>query len=195
MANVTYPVLDQYFTAKCLSGKLSKTANVVKSFFSFFSFFLPGDHFLVEKVVVFFGSDDPSEEDFFFVDGESAVRVVEDDLDVGGDDARPRPLVQKGLTLFRAQVRVLIAQHELYGVEEVGLSGPVSTDDDVVARVEGLDHRLLAVTLESLNDHLLDVHDGLSRRPLAFLFAEFTYQGENSKNYFPTDREEPPGSP
>ena len=43
-------------------------------------------------------------------------------------------------------------------IKKSGYSFPA--DDDVVARVEGLDDGLLAVGLEALDDDLLDVHGG-----------------------------------
>ena len=70
--------------------------------------------------------------------------------------------MKKCLTLFRPQMRVLITENELNGVEEVGLARPVPTNDDVVPWVEGLDDRLLPVGLEALDDHLLDVHLALA---------------------------------
>ena len=87
-------------------------------------------------------------------------RVVKDDLDVGRDDPGPGALVQQRLPLLGPQVRVLVAEDELDGVEEVGLAGAVPADDDIVAGVEGLHDRLLAVRLEALDDDLLDVHGG-----------------------------------
>lgn len=66
--------------------------------------------------------------------------------------------MEKGLTLLRPQMGILVAENELNGVEKVGLARPVPTDDDVVAGVKGLNHRLLPVGLEALDDHLLDVH-------------------------------------
>ena len=87
-------------------------------------------------------------------------RVVKDDLDVGRDDPGPGALVQQRLPLLGPQVRVLVAEDELDGVEEVGLAGAVPADDDIVAGVEGLDDGLLAVGLEALDDDLLYVHGG-----------------------------------
>jgi hypothetical protein len=50
--------------------------------------FLPRDHFLVEEVVVLLGADDTAEINLVLVDGQAAVRVVENDFDVRRNDAR-----------------------------------------------------------------------------------------------------------
>ena len=62
--------------------------------------------------------------------------------------------MEECLPLLRPEVGVLVREDELDGVEEVGLARAVPPDDDVVAGVEGLDHGLLAVGLEALDDHL-----------------------------------------
>ena len=66
--------------------------------------------------------------------------------------------MQECLSLLRPEVRVLVAEDELDGIEKVGLARPVPANDYIVSRVEGLDDRLLTVGLEPLDDHLLDVH-------------------------------------
>lgn len=78
---------------------------------------------------------------------ESAVLVVEYDLDVGGGDCGSGALVQQGSALFTAEVGVSIAQDESDGSEEVALAGAISTDDDVRARRERLDDGLVLVAV------------------------------------------------
>ena len=56
---------------------------------------------------------------------------------------------------------VLITEYKLDGIEEVGLPRPISADDHIVTRVKRLNNRLLAIGLESLDDHLLDEHPAL----------------------------------
>jgi len=48
------------------------------------------------------------------------VRVVEDDLHIGGDDAGTCSLVEERLALLWPQVGELIAQHELDGCKTEG---------------------------------------------------------------------------
>ena len=74
------------------------------------------------------------------------------------DPKELRALMQECLPLFRPEVRVLVAEDELDGVEKVGLAGAISTNHNVVAGIKGLYDGLLPVGFESLDDHLLYVH-------------------------------------
>ena len=56
---------------------------------------------------------------------------------------------------------VFIAENKLDGIEEVGLPRTISADDHIVTRVKRLNNGLLAIGLESLDDHLLDEHPAL----------------------------------
>ena len=47
-----------------------------------------------------------------------------------------------------------IGKDELNGVEEIGFSGTISSDDDVVFRGKGLHHSLVPIGPEPLNDYL-----------------------------------------
>lgn len=62
--------------------------------------------------------------------------------------------VRPSLSGLRPEVAVLVREHELDSVEEVGLARAVPAHHHVVAGVERLHHRLLAVGLEALDDDL-----------------------------------------
>ena len=62
---------------------------------------------------------------------------------------------------------VFVAENKLDGIEEVGLSRAIAADDHIVAGVKRLNHRLLPIGLEALDDHLLDEHPGTPAREKA----------------------------
>lgn len=51
--------------------------------------------------------------------------VVEDELDVGGEDGAAGPLVEEALAVLGAQAAVLVGQDELDGGEHVALAGAI----------------------------------------------------------------------
>ena len=61
-------------------------------------------------------------------------------------------------------MRVFVAQNELNGVEKVGFSRSISTDDDIVSRIERFHHGLVSIRLETLDDDLLDIHADIIKR-------------------------------
>lgn len=87
------------------------------------------------------------------------VRVVEDKLHKRRVHGLPRALVQQHLPLLLAKAREpLVEQHELDGVEKVGLARAVPSDYDIVSRTKRLDFRLRPKAAKARYHHLLDMH-------------------------------------
>ena len=84
------------------------------------------DYFLVQKVLVFFHANGALDGHLALVDRQSIVRVVKDDLDKGAEHFWPAALVQQTDSVFFLEHRVLIAQHELNRLEEVGFTAAVA---------------------------------------------------------------------
>lgn len=64
--------------------------------------------------------------------------------------------------------QVCDSEQEADCVQDVGLAGAVEPSDGVERRIEAVDLRPLAVRLEAVDDHALDIHGGRilsSRQP------------------------------
>lgn len=69
--------------------------------------------------------------------------------------------MQQRLALLPTHILVLIAQHEAYGREEIGLARTIATDNDIGLGRERLGLDLVLVCLEALDRDMLDVtHTG-----------------------------------
>ena len=88
--------------------------------------------------------DSPTQNDLVGIEGEAIVRIVEYNLHKCRDGGTPAPLVEESLPLFGPQAPEFgTAEDELHGVEEVGFSGTVSTDETVHLGGEGVDFGLV----------------------------------------------------
>jgi hypothetical protein len=90
----------------------------------------------------------PPYRDVILINGlESAVFVVEYDLDVSGGDCGSGAFVQQGGALLSAEVGVGIAQDKSDGSEEVALAGAISSNDDIGTRRERLNDCLILIAI------------------------------------------------
>lgn len=63
------------------------------------------------------------------------------------------------LSLLSTHLVVVIAKHESNRGKEVRLARSILTHNNIVLWREWIDHSLIFVALEALNDNLLDMHD------------------------------------